>query len=69
MGLDGAERFLISFKAVEHNCTLEGGNDESGQFLCVDSGADFPRFDTGTDHRNKVAAPATQGLACSLAQN
>src|SRR5216683_50539 len=69
MGLYGAQRLLSSFKAVDHDCTLEGRNDESCQLLCIDSGADLPRFDSGADYRNNVAPPATQRLARALAQN
>src|SRR6266478_4134201 len=59
MGLDGAQRLLSSFKAVEHDCTLEGRNDEGGDLLRVDPWTDFPRFDSGTHYRNNVAAPTT----------
>ena len=69
MGLHGAQSFLTLFKAVNHDRPLEGRNDQSRDPLCVDPWADFPRFDSGTDHRNKVAAPAPQGLASALAQN
>src|SRR5260221_7511107 len=69
MGLDGAQRILISFKAVDHNRTLERRNYQSGKLLCVDFGADFPRLDSSTDHRTEVAAPATQRLASTLAQH
>src|SRR4029077_10497151 len=69
MGLDGAQRFLTSFKTAEHDGTLEGTNDESGELLCVYPRADFPRFHSGTDHQNKVAAPATQGLARARTQD
>src|SRR5258707_10533143 len=69
MGLDGAQRLLSSFKAVEHDCTLEGRNDEGGDLLRVDPWTDFPRFDSGTHYRNNVAAPTTYNQARTLAQN
>src|SRR6266481_857038 len=69
MGLDGAQRFLSSFQAVDHDGALEGRNDESRELLSVDLRANFPRFDSGLDNRNNVALPATQGLASALAQN
>src|SRR6267142_2945425 len=69
MGLDGTQSILISFEAVDHHCTLKEGNHECRELLCIDLRADFPRFDSGTDHRNDVAAPTTQRFASAPAQD
>jgi hypothetical protein len=69
MGLDGAQRFFISFQAVEHDGTFEERNDEGRDPICINPWPDFPRFDSGADDRNDVPAPAAQGFTSALAQN
>ena len=56
---DGAQRFLIPFQAVYHDCALERRNDQRRQLLGIGPRADFARPDSSADDRNNVVAPAT----------
>src|SRR5215469_12753582 len=45
MGLDAVQRLLISLQAVDHDGAFQRRNNQRGELLGVDTGADFLQFD------------------------